>query len=530
LINKSIIINFINKMTTKKIHKCDICNKTFTRSTGLNDHLKTLTHDKIFKSLSSPVKEQSPVEEVPKVPEYKKRIRKKKTIDDFVISFDNTTETDTTRRLKIRKISSTIIIDFSNLDTKHYRNLNIHTINDEDMWLFLKLLNTILKNPIDLSFVKIKKRNSKGTISDDWYDMPAFHNNQYVSNCGAVLLMIEVIDKKSYLNFIKLFNTTFDCILWPKKKTFWYPERSELLTQREGKMYTSLNNYQPRYPIYIISKGRYEKRYTSKYLEWINVDYKIVIQPEEFPLYNKYIDAKKIITLPECYLNLNQGGIPARNFVWWHAKESGAERHWILDDNITSWRRYHENEKSYVKSGLVFCVVEDYVDRYKNIKMAGHNYSMFGVSLNTHMQPVTLNTRIYSSILLSNDIFPHFTWRGKYNEDTDLSLRILKNGYPTVLFNCILADKLTTLTQKGGNTDTIYAEDNGLSKKANSLQKQHPDVATVVEKFGRVHHQVNYSKFKNLTLQYKDDVVTNKNINEYGMILVDKNVEDLYTK
>ena len=139
--------------------------------------------------------------------------------------------------------------------------------------------------------------------------------------------------------------------------------------------------------------------------------------------------------------------------------------------------------------------------------MAGHNYTMFGIGLNTKLPPITLNTRIYSSILLSNDLFPHFTWRGKYNEDTDLSLRILKNGYPTVLFNCILADKLKTLTQKGGNTDGIYAEKNGLYKKAKSLQKQHPNVAKITQKFGRVHHHVDYSQFKSLQLSLKSNAL-----------------------
>jgi GT2 family glycosyltransferase len=131
--------------------------------------------------------------------------------------------------------------------------------------------------------------------------------------------------------------------------------------------------------------------------------------------------------------------------------------------------------------------------------------------------------------LLSNDLFPHFTWRGKYNEDTDLSLRILKNGYPTILFNNILADKLKTLSQKGGNTDSIYAEENGLYKKARSLEKQHPDVTKITTKFGRVHHHVDYSLFKSIALIYKDDYVKQDIINEYGMTLVDKDVNLLYT-
>jgi hypothetical protein len=36
----------------------------------------------------------------------------------------------------------------------------------------------------------------------------------------------------------------------------------------------------PRYPIYIISKGRYDSRYTSRTLEYMNVPYYIVVEPQ----------------------------------------------------------------------------------------------------------------------------------------------------------------------------------------------------------------------------------------------------------
>ena len=101
-------------------------------------------------------------------------------------------------------------------------------------------------------------------------------------------------------------------------------------------------------------------------------------------------------------------------------------------------------------------------------------------------------SRIYSCILLDNKT-PH-RWRGKYNEDTDLSLRILKDGLCTVLFYAFLQCKVTTMTMKGGNTEELYGE--GRLKFAESLVKQHPDVAKVTKKYGRWHHHVDYSGFK----------------------------------
>ena len=43
----------------------------------------------------------------------------------------------------------------------------------------------------------------------------------------------------------------------------------------------------PKYPIYIISKGRWQKRQTSKALEIMKVPYKIVVEPQEYEKYSK---------------------------------------------------------------------------------------------------------------------------------------------------------------------------------------------------------------------------------------------------
>ena len=54
----------------------------------------------------------------------------------------------------------------------------------------------------------------------------------------------------------------------------------------------------PKFPIYIISKGRWETRMTSKALEKMGVPYSIVIEPQEYDNYASVIDPKKILVLP----------------------------------------------------------------------------------------------------------------------------------------------------------------------------------------------------------------------------------------
>jgi len=132
--------------------------------------------------------------------------------------------------------------------------------------------------------------------------------------------------------------------------------------------------------------------------------------------------------------------------------------------------------------------------------------------------PYILNTRIYSCILIKNDL-PHH-WRGRYNEDTDLSLRCLKDGWCTVLFLAFLADKMATMTMSGGNTDQLYQGDGRLDM-AKSLQEQHPDVVTITHKWDRWQHHVDYSQFKKNKLKLKGNVDSLPEVDNYGMYLVE---------
>lgn len=292
---------------------------------------------------------------------------------------------------------------------------------------------------------------------------------------------------------------------------------------------------QPRYPVYILSKGRWESRLTSKMLERIGCNYRIVVEESEYDNYAAVIDPKKIL-VPESDFKQNPlyarpdpggrmgGSIPVRNWIWEHSIKEGHERTWFLDDNIAYLRRSHHNTRLRVYSTAPFLVLEDFVDRFENVKMAGLNYDYF-VPCSIEKPPYYLNTRIYSFILLSNDVTHR--WRGRFNEDTDLSLNILKDGNCTVLLNAFSCGKAGTLTMKGGNTEEIYKlQQAGFDNRyefAKALKEEHPDVVEVTQKWGRWHHQVNYDGFAKNHLIPKKGYVPKKGKNEYGMVLVKLN-------
>ena len=290
---------------------------------------------------------------------------------------------------------------------------------------------------------------------------------------------------------------------------------------------TPKNN--PRYPIFIPSKGRAESRITMRILDSMGVPYRVIVEQSEFSAYASHIAPAKLLVLDPAYQRdydrcddwgdaLGPGSGPARNFAWDTAKSEGAFRHWVVDDNIFRFYRLHDNAKIQVDSGVFFQIMEDFVDRYTNVAMAGPNYEFFAPRRKV-LPPFVANTRIYSCNLIQTDL--PFRWRGRFNEDTDLSIRMLKAGLCTVLFNALLQKKARTLQTKGGNTDTIYI--NGTLAKSEMIARLHPDVAKVAWRFNRAHHHVDYSPFATNKLILKAGLKIPSAPVEYGMTLAPEN-------
>ena len=147
--------------------------------------------------------------------------------------------------------------------------------------------------------------------------------------------------------------------------------------------------------------------------------------------------------------------------------------------------------------------------------ISGFNYCKFCIASDRH-QPYTTNTRIYSCLLIENSC--PYKWRGRYNEDTDLSLRVLKDGYCTIQFNAFLQEKATTQRIGGGNSKEFYDKE-GTLNKSKMLEEMHPDVAKVVWRFNRWHHLVDYKPFRKNKLLKKSNLNIENGINNYGMVL-----------
>ena len=319
----------------------------------------------------------------------------------------------------------------------------------------------------------------------------------------------------------------------------------------------------PQFPLYIPTKGRHEYMVTSKALTALGVPHFLVVEPQQMDAYLAAVEAMSLsATVLEmdlgfkdryelcddlglarstgpvpapCYelcddlgLARSTGPGPARNFAWEHSRSEGHPWHWVMDDNIRWFYRLNRNLKVPVSDGTIFRCMEDFALRYSNVAMAGPNYFMFA-SRKSAMPPFVTNTRIYSCNLIRNDVQQR--WRGRYNEDTILSLDLLKAGFCTIQFNAFLQEKMETQKLPGGNTDEFYLvegqkqagqkyADTGTVAKSKMLCDVHPDVAEMAWRFKRWHHHVDYTPFKTMKLERRADLEVAPGVNDFGMRLV----------
>ena len=345
-----------------------------------------------------------------------------------------------------------------------------------------------------------------------WWGMPEFNNESVKPQSQITVSFMTSEDRKDFCKKlgVKIGN---------KQKSMWYP----LQQNPEPGEFKYIGAKTPsRYPVCIPSKGRAKLQVTGHALDKLGVDYKFFVEETEGDSYKESLGEDKVVVMP--FHDLGQGSIPARNYIWEWAKERGHKRHWTVDDNIHWFTRANMTRRLQVAGGGFFNAMEDFVDRYENIAMAGPHHAGFVKVGWTAHAPFILNTRVYSCILLDTSL-PH-RWRGRYNEDTDLSLRLLKDGYCTAVFCALTMQKGTTSgskgkkPMKGGNTDNVYNTGDNRWSFADSLRQQHPDVVDVIWKFGRWHHQVDYTSFRSNTPILKPGIVPTANGNEYGMKLM----------
>ena len=353
-----------------------------------------------------------------------------------------------------------------------------------------------------------KKSNLHGkkTIDyfNDWREMPEFYYN-FKLDCYAKITF--KFNKKEY--DIERLSVILDQMVTEKTDSLWYPKKEI----NDFNYYRVIGgDTDPKYPIYIVSKGRswMHRTHTSFWLSAMRVHHYICVEPSDFENYSNCIlnqseychilqmdmEYKKLYnTLSDRLGNINSTGSgAARNFCADYSRKNGFHWCWILDDNVRGFYRIWRGRKIFSFTPEIFCSLERFVERYTNIGLAGLNYSMFLVNQDQR-PPYVTNSKVYSFGLWNLDC-PFVAQEGRYNEDVIQSLKILEQGWCTVQWNLYTGNKLRTQTCKGGNTEEIYGKEfGGTFSKTQMLVERFPQYAKLVWKFSRWHHVVDYTSF-----------------------------------
>ena len=256
------------------------------------------------------------------------------------------------------------------------------------------------------------------------------------------------------------------------------------------------------YPIYIPSRGRSDINGTGALFESLGLEsFTFVVEEDERDIYAERWGADRVVVRPQSACDRYDpldgygqefplGSGPSRNHGWDLAEKRGAPWHWIVDDNITGLLRWSGNDYTMVRDAPRFIEgMERYLTQFVNLAMGGPVGAGLIPGRQKHRR-ITRNSRVYSFNLIRTDA--PFRWRGRYNEDTILSLDMLSRGWATILLRQWQMAKAQTRTVKGGNTSELYRH--GTGPKSRLLARVHPKYVKMGMRFNRLHHYIDYHR------------------------------------
>jgi len=289
-----------------------------------------------------------------------------------------------------------------------------------------------------------------------------------------------VIEAKVYdLEQLKQLGKLFGKKLTDKSTYLHFPTKKANTNSK--KIWQSSNEYEPEYPVFIISKGRYARDLskTGNWLESIGFnDFKVVVEQQEYEQYAERFGEDRVMIIPQYYFeDLNiEFSVRPRKYVFDFCNETGIKKHWCLDDNFDGFSLWNLHTCLELKSLVGMVYLEQLSNTYDKMGLLGFIERKFIPASSLHQRELNqFNTRVFSCILIDNEMLTAngINWRNKYNEDLDLNLQCLTKGICTFRCNQVQINKPTTLSMKGGNTTDCHVN-GGIEKRVDYIIEMFP--------------------------------------------------------
>jgi len=181
-----------------------------------------------------------------------------------------------------------------------------------------------------------------------WQNMPSFNQPQIESYRS---ITIKIRTEEAYKELQNRLGESYN----DKTKAIWHPRK--VFPKNFNLRWIQPDRHDlPKYPMYIVSKTRYDSMITSKSFNRMKIPHYIVIEPQEKTQYEEALEKfgltyAELLVAP--FSNHGDGPGRARNWAWDHSIELGATSHWVFDDNIADFYRLHNNQRIRFESGVV---------------------------------------------------------------------------------------------------------------------------------------------------------------------------------
>ena len=206
---------------------------------------------------------------------------------------------------------------------------------------------------------------------------------------------------------------------------------------------------QPRYPVYVPSKGRAHTPLTVKFMQRDRLPFRLVVEPQEADRYAGLVgDTGQLLVLPES----DQGLLFAATGSAAMQRRKAMPGTGRSVTTSTPSTGCTTGAGSPARLGRPWPWSKTSRIATRNIGIAGLNYEMFVPVETTRQPPLVFNVHVYSCTLISHAM--PCRWRCLYNDDTDLCLQALAAGWCTVLMNVFVAKKRATMTVRAATPMT----------------------------------------------------------------------------
>lgn len=238
-----------------------------------------------------------------------------------------------------------------------------------------------------------------------------------------------------------------------------------------------------KYPICIVSKGRANICTTHKLFDDYNILYYYMVEPQDYDKYVNVFDKKRVINIGEN----NKGIYYVRNFCIEWTKENGYEKHWQVDDDL---RSLHYRPMNNIKQLRDSQKINNPLKMLLDIEDMSIKCVNYGAGCLTHdgfafskKKDIDINKMIYCFQLINNSIVSRY--QPNTSEDIDFSIRILMEGYVTMVFNKYSFRTPSSGSIEGGCNSSIDYKNNGRKKRNIQLCETYPKWFTEYTKNGQ---------------------------------------------